>query len=66
MGIIVNVGAIIIGTIGGVLVNKGIKKEYESALFNAMGFVAVLLGINAAVSHMSQSKYPVLFGVSIK
>lgn len=65
MGIIVNVGAIIIGTIGGVLVKKGIKKEYESALFNAMGFVAVLLGINAAVSHMSQSKYPVLFIVSL-
>ena len=65
MGIIVNVVAIIIGTIVGVLVKKGIKKEYESALFNAMGFVAVLLGINAAVSHMSQSKYPVLFIVSL-
>lgn len=65
MGIIVNVIAIVIGTIGGVLVKKGIKKEYENALFNAMGFVAVLLGINAAVSHMSQSKYPVLFIVSL-
>ena len=65
LGIIVNVGAIIIGTIGGVLVKKGLKKEYESALFNAMGFAAIILGINAAVSHMSQSKYPVLFIVSL-
>lgn len=65
LGTIVNTGTIIIGTIAGYVVKKGIKAEYQDALFNAMGFAATALGINAVVSHMSGSNYPVLFIVSL-
>lgn len=47
------------------MVKKGIKKEYQGALFNAMGFAAATLGINAVVKNMPDSNYPVLFIVSL-
>jgi uncharacterized membrane protein YqgA involved in biofilm formation len=65
LGTIVNTGTIIMGTIVGCVVKKGIKEEYQGALFNAMGFAAMALGINAIVSHMPDSNYPVLFIVSL-
>jgi uncharacterized protein len=65
LGTIVNTGTIIIGTIAGCVVKKGIKDEYQGALFNAMGFAATALGINTIVSNMSGSNYPVLFIVSL-
>lgn len=65
LGTIVNTGTIIIGTIVGCVVKKGIKDEHQEALFNAMGFAATALGINAIVNHMSNSNYPVLFIVSL-
>lgn len=65
LGTIVNTGAIIIGTTGGCIVKKGINDNHQEALFNAMGFAAVALGINAIVTHMYKSNYPVLFIVSL-
>ncbi len=65
LGTIVNTGAIIIGTTAGCVVKKGIKDKYQETLFNAMGFAATALGINAIVSNMSGSNYPVLFIVSL-
>lgn len=65
IGTIVNASTILIGSIVGSIVNKGIKPAYQGALFNAMGLAAFLLGINAAVSHMPDSRYPVLFIASL-
>ncbi|EHJ00745.1 protein of unknown function DUF554 [Clostridium sp. DL-VIII] len=65
LGTIVNTGAIIIGTTAGCVVKKGINDKHQETLFNAMGFAATALGINAIVSHMSGSNYPVLFIVSL-
>lgn len=65
IGTIVNASTILIGSIVGSIVNKGIKPAYQGALFNAMGLAAFLLGINAAVSHMPDSQYPVLFIASL-
>lgn len=65
IGTFVNMAAILIGSTIGSLVNKGIKPAYQSALFNAMGLAALMLGINASVSHMQDSQYPVLFIVSL-
>ena len=62
---IVNVSTIIIGTIVGTLLKKGIKEEYQTALFNAMGFAAVALGAHAVVSNMPNSTFPVLFIISL-
>lgn len=65
LGTIVNTATIVTGTIIGSCLKKGINPKYQDALFNAMGFAATMLGINAVVSHMPDSEYPVLFIVSL-
>ena len=65
IGTIVNVCTICIGSIVGSIVKKGIKEKYQNVLFTAMGLAATALGINAVVSHMPNSSYPVLFIVSL-
>ncbi|MCM3216987.1 DUF554 domain-containing protein (plasmid) [Niallia taxi] len=64
-GTFFNVGMIIAGSIIGSIFKKGIKDEYHSILMQAMGLVAMGLGINAIVQHLPSSKYPVLFIVSL-
>jgi len=61
LGTIVNTAAILVGSTMGAFLRRGIREEYQSALFNAMGFSALAIGINAAVSNMPKSQYPVLF-----
>lgn len=65
IGTIVNVATITCGSIIGSVVKKGIKPQYQQALYNAMGLAATMLGINAVVSHMPESQYPVLFILSL-
>ena len=65
LGTIVNVCTILAGSTIGSIVRKGIKEEYSGALFTAMGLAATALGINAIVSNMPNSQYPVLFIVSL-
>lgn len=65
IGTIVNTGTILAGSILGSLLKKGVKEKYQTALYNAMGLAALMLGINAVVSNMSKSSYPVLFIVSL-
>lgn len=65
IGTIVNTGTILAGSILGSLLKKGVKEEYQNALYTAMGLAAVGLGLNAVVSNMPRSQYPVLFIVSL-
>lgn len=65
IGTIVNTGTILAGSVIGSLVKKGIKEEYQGALFNAMGLAAAGLGINAIVQNMPKSQFPVLFIISL-
>ena len=65
IGTIVNTGTILAGSVLGSIVKKGIKEEYQGALFNAMGLAATGLGINAVVQNMPKSNYPVLFIISL-
>ena len=65
IGTIVNTGTILAGSILGSIVKKGIKEEYQNALFTAMGLAAAGLGINSIVQNMPNSQYPVLFIVSL-
>lgn len=65
IGTIVNTGTILAGSIIGSAVKKGIKKEYQGALFQAMGLAAIGLGINAVIQNMPKSEYPVLFIASL-
>lgn len=65
LGTIVNTGTILIGSITGSIIKKGIKEEYKEALFSAMGLAALGLGINSIVQNMPKSNFPVLFIVSL-
>ena len=65
IGTIVNVSTILIGSIVGSIFKKGIKPQYTKSLMNAMGLAATGIGINSVVQNMPNSKYPVLFIVSL-
>lgn len=65
LGTLVNTATILAGSVVGTLLKKGINTKYQQALFNAMGLAATMLGINATVTNMPNSNYPVLFIVSL-
>ena len=65
IGTIVNTATILTGSIIGSLLKKGIKDKYTKCLMNAMGLAATGIGINSVVQNMPNSKYPVLFIVSL-
>ena len=64
-GTIVNTIAILCGSTIGAVLRRGINEKYQHALFNAMGFSAFALGVNAVVANMPRSQYPVLFILSL-
>ncbi|MDU4961556.1 MAG: DUF554 domain-containing protein [Sporomusaceae bacterium] len=64
-GTIVNTAAIVVGSIVGSRIKSGIGGRYQQALYNAMGLAACGLGMNAIVQNMPQSKFPVLFIISL-
>ena len=64
-GTIINTCTIIAGSIIGSVLRRGIKKEYSSALFNALGLACLALGFNACVTRMNDSEFPVLFIISL-
>lgn len=65
IGTIVNTCTILAGSVIGSILKKGIKEEWQTALYTAMGLAATGLGINAVVQNMPDSRYPVLFIVSL-
>lgn len=65
IGTVVNVSTILVGSVIGSIFKKGIKPKYTGALMNAMGLAAAGIGINSVVQNMPNSKYPVLFIVSL-
>lgn len=65
LGTIVNTACIVAGSILGAILKRGIKSCYRSALYNAMGLCALVLGVNACVQNIPKSDYPVLFIVSL-
>lgn len=65
IGTITNTGTILVGSIIGSVVRKGIDEKYKGALYTAMGLAATGLGINTIVHNMGNSRYPVLFILSL-
>lgn len=65
IGTIVNVSTILTGSLIGSFVSRGINERYKTALFDALGLATVGLGVNAFVSNMPKSEYPVLFIASL-
>lgn len=65
IGTIVNTATIILGSIIGALLHRGIKEKYKEVLYTSLGLASLAIGLNATISHFSQSEYPVLFIVSL-
>ncbi|MCR4581985.1 MAG: DUF554 domain-containing protein [Prevotella sp.] len=65
IGTIVNTATIIVGSIVGSLLHRGIKEEYKEVLYTGLGLASLAIGLNATISHFSESDYPVLFIVSL-
>ncbi len=65
IGTIANAGAILAGSITGSTLKRGIGEKYKTIMLDAMGLAAVALGINSVVQAMPESKYHVLFIVSL-
>ena len=61
IGTIVNTCTIVVGTLVGVALNKGIKTRYKTILNNALGLACFAIGLNAVVTNLPKSQYPVLF-----
>ncbi len=64
-GTIINTCTIVVGSIIGSVLRRGIKNEYSSVLFDALGLACLALGINACVTRMDESEFPVLFIISL-
>lgn len=65
IGTIVNVIAIVAGSVIGGTLKRVMSARVNSTLFTAMGVAAIALGLNAAVQNMPNSSYPVLFIASL-
>lgn len=65
IGTLVNVATIITGSLVGGLFKRVMSQRVNDALFIAMGMAAFGLGINSVVQNMPDTKYPVLFIVSL-
>lgn len=65
IGTIVNTFTILVGSCTGSLLRRGIKPQYQKVLFTAMGLASLSLGFNAVCRNMPQSRYPVLFVLSL-
>lgn len=65
IGTFVNTAAILIGSVAGGFLRRGIRREQTNALYTAMGLAALLLGANATINHLPDSSYPVLFIASL-
>ena len=65
VGTIVNATTIIVGSIIGSLLHRGVKEKYKEILYTGLGLASLAIGLNATISHFSQSQYPVLFIISL-
>ena len=61
IGTIVNTCTIVVGTLVGVALHKGIKDKYKNVLYDALGLACFAIGMNAVVTNLPKSQYPVLF-----
>ena len=64
-GTIVNTATIIIGAVIGAILHRGIQEKYKQMLYTGLGLASLAIGLNATISHFSESEYPVLFIISI-
>ena len=65
IGTIVNTCTIIAGSLIGALLNRGIKDKYKETLYTGLGLASLAIGLNATITNLPKSQYPVLFIVAL-
>ena len=65
IGTIVNTGCIILGSVVGSLLKKGLGSKYQDSLYTAMGISAAALGLSTFCGNIAKSTFPVLFIISL-
>ena len=65
LGTIVNTCTIIIGSIVGTVLHRGIKEKYKRVLYDGLGLASLAIGLNATITNLPKSQYPVLFIISM-
>lgn len=65
LGTIVNTATIIVGSILGSVLHRGLKEKYKEVLYTGLGLASLAIGLNATISNLPKSQYPVLFIVAI-
>lgn len=65
IGTIVNTCTIIAGSILGALLHRGIRERYKEVLYTGLGLASLAIGLNAAITNLPKSQYPVLFIVAL-
>ena len=65
LGTITNVSTILAGSFIGSKLKTGLGDKYRTVLMDAMGLAACCLGLNSVVQAMPQSRYSVLFIISL-
>lgn len=65
LGTLVNTGTIILGSVTGSKLKKGINAKYQTTIMQAVGLVAGSLGITWITTNIPKSKFPILFVISM-
>lgn len=65
VGTIVNTCTIIVGTVIGTFLHRGVKDSYKEVLYTGLGLASLAIGLNATISYFGQNEYPVLFIVAL-
>ncbi len=65
IGTYANTATIVVGTLIGCTLKKGLSEKQSATLMQAMGLAASAIGLNSLVSNMGNSQEPVLFIVSL-
>lgn len=61
LGTIVNTCTIILGSVIGAQVHRGVKEKYKEAVFTSLGLACLGIGLGATIRNMPNSEFPVLF-----
>lgn len=64
-GTIVNFLAIIIGSVIGLVLTKGIKEKYKEVILNIIPICIIFLGLSTTLENMPKSEKPILFIISL-
>ena len=61
IGTIVNTATIVAGSVLGALLHRGVNERHKQALYTGLGLASLAIGLNATITHLPKSQYPVLF-----